>query len=135
MMMLVIEQRCEPSFYMVTTIEDEDEETPWYKSIWDFIKRGDYPEDSSEKDKRAIRRFAAQFIICGGKWLKRSYNGYNLICLSGNDPKRMMEEIPQGVCGPHMNGYMLAKKIIRQGYYWTTLEKDCCEYVRKCQKC
>ena len=59
MMPLVIEQRCEPSFCMVTTIKDEEGEIPWYKNIWDFIERGDYPEDSSEKDKRAIRRFAA----------------------------------------------------------------------------
>ena len=46
--------------------------------------------------------------------MKRSYNGYNLICLSENDARRMMEEIHEGVCGPHMNGHMLAKKIIRQ---------------------
>ena len=85
----------------------------WYKNISDFIEKGEYPEDSSKKDKRAIRRFAAQFIICGGKLLKRSYNGYNLVCLSGNDAKRMMEEIHEGVCGPHMNEHMLAKKIIR----------------------
>ena len=120
---------------MVTTIEDEEEKTPWYKNIWDFIERGEYPEGSSEKDKRAIRRFTAQFIIYGGMLLKRSYKGYNLICLSGNDARRMMEEIHEGVCSPHMDGHMLAKKIIRQGYYWTTLEKDCCEYVRKCHKC
>ena len=46
-----------------------------------------------------------------------------------------MEEIHEGVCSPHMNGPMLAKKIIRQGYYWTTLEKDCFEYAKKCHMC
>ena len=57
------------------------------------------------------------FIICGGKLLKKSYNGHNLICLHENYAKRMMEEIYKGVCGPHINGHMLTKKIVRKGYY------------------
>ena len=35
-----------------------------------------------------------------------------------------MEEVHQGVYDPHMNGRMLAKKILRIGYYWTTMEID-----------
>lgn len=46
-----------------------------------------------------------------------------------------MEEIHEGVCGPHMNGIMLAKKILRQGYYWSTMETECVQYVRQCHKC
>ena len=34
-----------------------------------------------------------------------------------------MREIHAGVCGPHMNGIILAKKIVRQGYYWISIEK------------
>ena len=29
-----------------------------------------------------------------------------------------MEEIHQEICGPYMNGRMLAMKILRIGYYW-----------------
>lgn len=29
-----------------------------------------------------------------------------------------MKEIHEVDCGPHMNGRMLAKKILRQGYYY-----------------
>ncbi|KAI8568355.1 hypothetical protein RHMOL_Rhmol02G0191600 [Rhododendron molle] len=51
------------------------------------------------------------------------------------DAKRVMEEVHEGVCGPHMNGIMLAKKILRQGYFWSTMETECVEYVRRCRKC
>ncbi|XP_057989060.1 uncharacterized protein LOC131172124 [Hevea brasiliensis] len=35
-----------------------------------------------------------------------------------------MEEVHAGMCGPHMNGKVLAKKIPRLDYYWFTIETD-----------
>ena len=46
-----------------------------------------------------------------------------------------MEAIHDGVCGPHMNGIVLAKKIARQGYFWLTMETDCVKFVKKCHNC
>ena len=46
-----------------------------------------------------------------------------------------MEEVHQRICGPHMNGRMLAKKILRIGYYWNTMETDCMDYVKSCHDC
>ncbi|XP_074292654.1 uncharacterized protein LOC141619541 [Silene latifolia] len=43
-----------------------------------------------------------------------------------------MEEVHDGEYRPHMNAHMLARKIIRLGYYWTTIEVDCRHYVRQC---
>ena len=44
-----------------------------------------------------------------------------------------MDEVHQGICDPHMNGKMLAKKIMRIGYYWNTMETDCISFVKSCQ--
>ena len=46
-----------------------------------------------------------------------------------------MEEIHQGICGPYMNGRMLAMKILRIGYYWNTMETDCVDFVKSCHDC
>ena len=46
-----------------------------------------------------------------------------------------MEAIHEGVCGPHMNGTVLAKKIARQGYFWLTMEIDCTKFVKKYHNC
>ncbi|KAM3266306.1 hypothetical protein P3L10_003300 [Capsicum annuum] len=45
-----------------------------------------------------------------------------------------MVEIHAGVCGPHMNGYVLSKKILRAGYYWLTMEENSIRFVRKCHQ-
>ena len=29
----------------------------------------------------------------------------------------------------------MAGKVIREGYYWSTVQGDCAEYVKKCLKC
>ena len=47
----------------------------------------------------------------------------------------MIEEIHEGSFGTHANGHAMARKILRAGYYWLTMESDCCAHVRKCHKC
>ena len=59
-------------------------------------------------------------------------NGTQLRCLKKDKAEEVMKEIHAGVCGSHMNGIILAKKIVRQGYYWFSMEKDCIQTVRQC---
>ncbi|RVW19029.1 hypothetical protein CK203_095030 [Vitis vinifera] len=33
-----------------------------------------------------------------------------------------------------MGGHMLARKIMRIGYFWLTMETDCCQFVQRCPK-
>ena len=47
----------------------------------------------------------------------------------------MIEEVHGGSFGTHANGHAMARKILRAGYYWLTMENDCCIHVRKCHKC
>ncbi|PKI70913.1 hypothetical protein CRG98_008708, partial [Punica granatum] len=46
-----------------------------------------------------------------------------------------IKEVHGGSCGPHMNGLMLAKKLMRLGYYWSTMETDRVKHVRHCHRC
>nr|XP_033516310.1 uncharacterized protein LOC117280666 [Nicotiana tomentosiformis] len=48
---------------------------------------------------------------------------------------RISEEINAGVCGGHMNGFTLAKNILRARYFKMTMEKDRIHYVQKCHQC
>ena len=49
--------------------------------------------------------------------------------------KKIVHEIHEGVCGTHASGHVMARQIMRAGYYWMMLENDCISYVRKCHKC
>ncbi|XP_015078318.1 uncharacterized protein LOC107022138 [Solanum pennellii] len=48
---------------------------------------------------------------------------------------KLIEQIHARFCGTHMNGISLARKILRAGYFWMTMENDCCKFVQKCHKC
>ena len=47
----------------------------------------------------------------------------------------MKVEVHEGSFRTHDNGHAMAKKILRAGYYWLTMENDYCLHVRKCHKC
>ncbi|XP_019435876.1 PREDICTED: protein NYNRIN-like [Lupinus angustifolius] len=47
----------------------------------------------------------------------------------------MVEEVHEGTFGTYANGHVMAKKIMRVGYLWLTMETDCCNHVKKCHKC
>ncbi|RDY01260.1 hypothetical protein CR513_15437, partial [Mucuna pruriens] len=46
-----------------------------------------------------------------------------------------MKEVHKGVCRIHIKERALTRKIVRAGYYWSTLKKDCTKFVKRCDKC
>ena len=53
----------------------------------------------------------------GGTLYKKSPHHVLLRCVDEAEASTIIEDIHGGECGPHMNGLMLAKKILRLGYY------------------
>ncbi|RDY02338.1 Gypsy retrotransposon integrase-like protein 1, partial [Mucuna pruriens] len=54
-----------------------------------------------------------------------------LQCVDRQEAKRIIEEVHGGTFGTHANGRALARKILRAGYYWTKMESDCYQHVKK----
>ena len=97
-----------------------------------FLVLGAYLEGADKRELRSIRMMTIQYILYKGQLYKRSYNGIHLRCLKKEEVEKVMEEVHQGICGPHMNRRMLAKKILRIGYHWNKMETDCVDYVKSC---
>nr|XP_033515662.1 uncharacterized protein LOC117280107 [Nicotiana tomentosiformis] len=95
----------------------------------------EYPEQASQDEKRTIRRLASNFFLSGEILYKRAPDLNLLRCVDSREADRIMNEAHSGVCGPHMNMYILPKKILQVGYYWMTMEKDCFSFVRKFHQC
>ncbi|XP_050252747.1 uncharacterized protein LOC126699144 [Quercus robur] len=108
----------------------EEEEVQWYYDIMKFLELGAYLDDADKREHHSIRMMATQYILCGGQLYRRSYDGIHLHCLKKEEAKRVMEEVLQGIYDPYMNGRMLAKKILRMGYFWNTMETNCVDYVK-----
>ena len=132
---LLIETRSTPVYCcLIGDIEDQDE-LPWYHDIYQFMLCGAYPKSASAKDKRALRHWAAIFVVCGDALYRRSPDGMLLLCLDRASANRVMREVHVGVCGPHIRGHMLTLKIMRTSYFWLTMETDCCQFVQRCPEC
>ncbi|PKI55417.1 hypothetical protein CRG98_024190 [Punica granatum] len=81
---------------------------------------------------QTLRRIAAHFFLSGETLYRRSFDATLLRCVDENEAQRLMEEVHEGNCGPHVNGLMLAKKLMRLGYFRSTMEIDCVKHVKHC---
>ncbi|XP_027171637.1 uncharacterized protein K02A2.6-like [Coffea eugenioides] len=116
-------------------IDNSSGKSPWYNDIKKFIQTGSYPPEASANDKGFLRRMASKFFLNGEVLYKRTSDLNLLRCIDEDEVQYMMKEVHSGVCGSHMNGHLLAKKIMRTGYFWLTMERDCIDFVRRCIKC
>ena len=57
------------------------------------------------------------------------------MCREKKEAQRAMRIVHEGICGTHVNDKMLVQKIMRKGYYWTTMNRDCHQHVTRCSKC
>ena len=132
----MLEQKEEPTYCM--TIEEDEEkngEGEWYLNILQYLKDGTYPPSADNNDQLTIWRLSNNYIIYGERLYRRSYDGIHLLCVTAKEAKQIIEEVHESSYEPHMNAHMLSRKIMRQGYYWTTMEADCAAHVRKCHQC
>lgn len=108
---------------------------PWYFDIKQYMESQTFPLDATKNERQTIQRLTTQFIISRGVLYKKSPSHVLLRCLDEKQVVEIIMEVHNGVYGPHTNGHMLAKKIIRMGYYWSTMESECCKHVQRCHLC
>lgn len=100
-----------------------------------FFRDDSYPESANSADKRTLRRLASHFFLNEEVLYKKSYGGILLRWVDAPKANQLMSEIHKGLCRPHISGFILAWKILRQGYYWLTIENNYFKHVRKCHLC
>ncbi|KAK3027189.1 hypothetical protein RJ639_042455 [Escallonia herrerae] len=70
-----------------------------------------------------------------GTLYKKSFSLPYLRCLRPSESLYALQEVHEGICYQHLGGRTLAQKILRQGYYWPTMQKDAIEFTRRCDQC
>ncbi|KAL5582015.1 hypothetical protein UlMin_014457 [Ulmus minor] len=105
----------------------------WMDPIISFLRDGTLPADKFEA--RRLRFRLARYFLDKGKLYKKGFSSPSLLCLDEDRGKFTLEEVHAGVCGNHSSGRTLAHRILRQGYYWPTIQTDSLDFVRKCDKC
>ena len=135
MQLLLFEARFAQAYYCLIREMEDQVELPLYHDIHQFLSYDTYIELALTKNRRALRQLAIRFIICGDTLYRRSLDGMLLLCIDRGIENRVMREVHARVCGPHMGGHMLARKVMRTGYFWLTRETNCCQFVQRCLEC
>nr|XP_027191080.1 uncharacterized protein LOC101494924 [Cicer arietinum] len=128
-----IQQRDKPAYCL--SIEEELDGKPWFYDIKSYVKNKEYPLGISENDKRVLRRLSMNFFLNGDVLYKRNHDMVLLRCVDKAEAGKIIQEVHEGSFGTHANGHTMARKILRAGYYWLTMESDCFSHVKKCHKC
>ncbi|XP_070046998.1 uncharacterized protein [Nicotiana tomentosiformis] len=103
-------------------IEVEPYGEPWYHYIKRFLKMREYSEHAKRDQKITIRWLTGGFFLNEEIMYKRTPDLNVLRCIDSTEAERIMSEVHSGVCGPYMNGYVLAKKILRAGFILVAID-------------
>ncbi|XP_072084333.1 uncharacterized protein [Arachis hypogaea] len=105
----------------------------WRTHFIEYINTGIIPRN--EPNPQHFRRKASLYTNIAGELYKRGFSHLLLKCLDKNEANEVMNEVHKGVCGNHIGGLALAAKIIRTGYYWPTMKRDCITKVKTYDNC
>ena len=115
--------------------EEVVDDKPWFHDIKCFLQSQEYPLGASNKDMKTLRRLSGNFFLNRDILYKRNFDMVFLRCVDKHEADLLMHEIHEGSFRTHSSGHIMAKKILRAGYYWITMEVDCYKHARKCYKC
>ena len=97
--------------------EEGKDDHPWYHDILRYVKNREYHDQATENDKRTLGRLASDYVLDGEILYKRRKDQVLLRCVDAVEVKKILEEVHEGVCGTHANGFTMARQIMRFGYY------------------
>ena len=83
---VMVVQKEEPTYCM--SIEEDEEkngEGEWYSDILQYLKDGTYPRSAFQNDQLTIRRLSTNYIICGERLYRRSYDEIRLLCVTAKE--------------------------------------------------
>ncbi|GKV30878.1 hypothetical protein SLEP1_g39649 [Rubroshorea leprosula] len=105
----------------------------WTTPLINYLQSGELPENPSAAT--LIKPRAAHFTLLDNQLYKRAASMPLLRCLTPYEAEYAVREVHEGVCGTHIGGKTLARKLLRHGYYWPTMVEDAQSYVKKCPTC
>ncbi|XP_068498225.1 uncharacterized protein [Phaseolus vulgaris] len=100
----------------------------WMMPYKRYVADGILPLKPTEA--RKIKKNLTKYTLIDGELFRHGFTHPILVCVSGEQCARIMEELHEGICGSHIGGRSLASKAIRAGYYCPTIREDYTKYAQ-----
>jgi hypothetical protein len=108
---------------------------PWYRNILIYVQTLKFPTSASRDEHRHIRHQAKNYLILNDTLYQRGVDCILRRCLTHEEAVIMIKDCHTGACGGHFSRLATTQKILRAGYFWPTLIKDCIESIKKFHPC
>ena len=105
----------------------------WMTPIISYLKDGSLPEGKDKARKLKVR--LARYVLLNEVLYKRGFSQPYLRCLSPDEANYVLREVHEGACGNHLEARSLIHKVVRAGYYWSTIQADAKAYVKVYDQC
>ncbi|GAU35922.1 hypothetical protein TSUD_69550 [Trifolium subterraneum] len=105
----------------------------WMTPVYNYLAHETLPND--EKEAATVKRRACSYTLLDNKLYRRGFSIPLLKCADEATADYILREIHEGINSQHLGGRSLARKALRAGYYWPTMQQDAKEHVKKCDKC
>eukprot|EP00253_Pinus_taeda_P007752 PITA_07752 len=107
----------------------------WHGDILIYLQTQTFQPDTSRSQQRRIRYQAKDYLIIGDTLYCRGIDMVLWRCLTHEEAEKALNDCNLGACDGHLFGYATTQRILRVGYFWPTIFKDCIIVVRSCHAC
>jgi hypothetical protein len=97
--------------------------------LYNYLANDVLPSD--QKEAATIKRRACTYVPLDGTLYRRGFSIPLLKCNEEDKVDYILREINEGINSQHLGGRSLARKALRAGYYWFTMQQDSKEHVKK----
>lgn len=92
-------------------------------------------QDNGKSLRPVDARNIARYVLVGDDLYTRGFSTPLLKFLASLEARYILDELHNGICGLHTSLRTLKARVVRAGYYWSTMEEDAKQFVQRCTAC
>ena len=103
--------------------------------VWDiiiYLQTLKTPTHLSQDERRRLRHISKNYLIVDNTLYYHGVDSILRCCLTHEEAEVVLNDFHGGACGGHLSGLSTAQNILRAGYFWLTIFKDCVDAVKRC---
>jgi hypothetical protein len=112
-----------------------DSSDPWYRDILVYLQTQRFRPSSMKEDCQRLCHLAQHYLIIGDALYHRGVDTMLHRSVTHEVAELIMNDCHSGACGGHLSGLATTQNILRTGYFWPSIFKDCITTIKKCHPC
>ena len=115
--------------FIISTVD------PWYGDIIMYFQTLKVCTHLSQDERRRLCHVEKNYLIVDNTLYCHGVDSILQHCLTHEEAKVVLNDFHGGACGGHLSGISTTQKILRVGYFFPLIFKDCVNAVKKCHPC